>query len=205
MKLIRCFSIFIFTFSFSFNQAQDPPANNAYSTATALSVQTGSCSSLTQGDLTHATNTNNSDFSLACIVEGFYGKPAYADVWYKATVPASGRLAVETFSVTNSELFSTILTAFTLSGDTLTEIACSYNKPGNSYFAALELTEQTAGTEIYFMVVDGDQIDYNNAKTLGPFDICAYEPPGPPANNAYSTATALSVQAGSCSSPTQGT
>ena len=76
--------------------AQDPPANNTYQTATELTIQTGSCSTQTLGDLTHATNTNDMDYRSTCVYSDFSidDEFPYADVWYKATVPSSGNLAI---------------------------------------------------------------------------------------------------------------
>ena len=177
MNPIRCFSTILLFFSFSILLAQDPPANNTYQTATTLTVQDGSCNSQTQGDLAHATNSNGSDYS-SNYINGTYGVNAYADVWFKATVPSSGKLTIETSAVLGSTLEDTVLVVYTLSGDTLTEIDCD-DDGGAITFSKVELTGQVANTEIYVMVVEySDQSGYNYGlnRNLGPFNICAFDP-----------------------------
>ena len=102
--------------------AQDPPTNDSYQTATALTVQAGACSDQTQGDLTYATNSNNSDYSSSCLNLDYDSSSpvAYADMWYKATVPSSGNLVIETSAVFGSPLSDTILVAYTLNEGVLT-------------------------------------------------------------------------------------
>ena len=82
MNPIRCFSAILVFFSFSILLAQDPPASNTYQTATTLTLQDGSCTYQTQGDLTHASSSNNLNYlSQDC----FYGNDhvtEYAAVWY---------------------------------------------------------------------------------------------------------------------------
>lgn len=182
--------------------AQDPPANNTYLAATELTVQTGSCSTQTLGDLTHATNTNDMDYTSDCIATGYgYDEVAYADVWYKATVPASGNLMFRTSKVDGSSLYSTIMVAYTLNDGELTEIACDESS-GYDGYSRIILTGQTENPVIYIMVVDQDeQFGYNTL--LGSFNICVTDPTLP-TNESYQTATALTVHEGSCSDQTQG-
>ena len=183
MTLIRFYNTIILFFSFSIMVAQDPPANNSYQTATELTVYEGVCGTPTQGDLTHATNTNNSDYSSGCM-DDYYGVWAYADVWYKSTVPSSGELSLKTDAVTGYEeaQYGHIVVAYTLSNSTLTEIGCNYSTSGSNLdddlFSLIELTGRTAGEEIYFMFVNLYQIesDSGSTKYLGPFTICAWNP-----------------------------
>ena len=183
MTSIRFFNTIILFFSFSILVAQDLPENNAYQTAAVLIVQSDSCSSQTPGDLTHATNNNVSDYSSSCLQLSYNGTPPYANVWFKATVPSSGKLTIETSVVSGSALTDTILVAYTLSGDTLTEIDCN-DDVGGYTFSKIELTGQVANTEIYVMVVEYDNQageDYSNGESgvnLGPFNICAFDPDG---------------------------
>lgn len=187
--------------------AYDPLiTNNTYQTATELTVQAQKCRVLTQGNLADATNTNNMDYSSPCInTIGGHQPVAYADVWYKSTVPSSGNLVIETSMVFGSSLRTSILVAYTLDNDELTEIDCNDNKYD---FAVIELSGQTPGTEIYFMVVEReDQGGYSNGYYRQPFYICAYDPdavPDTPPNDTYQTATILPVQSTLCSEQTQG-
>ena len=206
MNPIRFFTTVILFFSFSILIANDPPANNTYQTATTLTVQPGSCSTPTQGDLTYATNSNNSDYSSSCLFTyASYSELAYADVWYKATVPSSGKLTIETSAVSGSNLSETAIVAYTLSEGVLIEIGCN-DIGGAGYFSKVELSGQAENTEIYVMVVSVKQVEGYEGEYLGPFNICAFDPdaPPPPANNTYQTATALTVQPVSCSTQTQG-
>ena len=74
--------------------------NNTYQTATELIVQSELCSDQAQGDLSYATNTNDMDYRSYCL--DFDKSFPYADVWYKATVPSSGNLTIQTSSAEGS-------------------------------------------------------------------------------------------------------
>ncbi|MDG1823538.1 MAG: T9SS type A sorting domain-containing protein [Flavobacteriaceae bacterium] len=154
---------------------QDPPANDTYQTATTLSVQPGPCSTQTQGDLTHATDSNDSDYSSNCLSD-YYGGATYVDVWYKATVPGSGKLTIETSEVSGSATNSTTIVAYTLSEGTLTEIGCDYFSGVGSAFSKLELSDQAENTVVYVMVTEfRDSAGYHD-NNRGPFYICALDP-----------------------------
>jgi hypothetical protein len=174
MNPIRFFTTSILFFSFSILIAQDPPANNTYQTATELSVQTDFCSTQTQGDLTYATDSG----VIASEDCGYDLVFTYVDVWYKAIVPGSGKLTFETSAVSGSVLVDTIIVAYTLSEDTLTEISCNddISPAGNNYFSKVELSGQAENTVIYIMVLDYNNANYSSETSLGPFNICAFDP-----------------------------
>ncbi|MGB0373513.1 MAG: T9SS type A sorting domain-containing protein [Flavobacteriaceae bacterium] len=182
MNLSRFFNAIVLFFSFSILVAQEaPPPNNTYLTATILTVQPSSCSTQTPGDLTHATNSNDTDYSSSCIDNLYVVKFAYADVWFKATVPSSGKLTIETSAVSRSALSDTVLVAYTLSEGSLTEIGCNDDEDDSTFFSKIELTGQVANTEIYVMVVEyNNQAGYDDGSgtNLGPFNICAFDPDG---------------------------
>lgn len=140
MNPIRCFSAILVFFSFSILLAQDPPANNTYQTATTLTVQDGSCTSQTQGDLTHASSSNNLNYlSQDC----FYGNDyvtEYAAVWYKVIVPSSGEFTIETSAFPDSSVSDTVMVAYTLSEDVLTEIDCADDGSDLGNFSKIELS-----------------------------------------------------------------
>ena len=186
--------------------AQDPPVNNTYQTATELTVHTGSCSTQNLGDLTHATNTNDMDYRSFCVYSDFSidDEFPYADVWYKATVPSSGNLAIQTTSAEESLMSRTVMVAYTLEGGVLTEIDCVDGSLSNynSLLSKIIMTGQTPSTDIYFMVAEFENVKNGNTDHLGSFNICAYEPV--PINNTYETATELIVQPDSCSTQTFG-
>lgn len=193
MNTIQRFNASLFILSLSFGVAQTQPANNTYQTATTLTVQSGSCSSQTQGDLTDATNSNNLLYSTSCayITDG----AVYADVWYKATVPSSGNLNIQTSAVSGSPLTNTMLFAYTLIDNVLTEIGCNHDDSPIDSFATIRLTGLAENTEVYIMVIDEDQVSgYDSGSDLGTFNICAYDPDlSPPANDDPENAIALTV------------
>lgn len=179
MNPIRFFTISILFFSFSILIAQNPPANDTYQTATELSVQSDSCSTPTQGDLIYATNSNDYDISSNCIDPdpGYTDIDPYGDVWYKATVPGSGKLTFETSAVSGSALEDTVIVAYTLSEDTLTEISCNDDYSNDGYFSKVELSGQAENTVIYIMVLEYNNGHYpSDTSSLGPFNICAFDP-----------------------------
>ena len=171
MNPIRFFSTIIVFFSFSILVAQ-APSNNNYQNAIELTVQPGSCSTQTQGDLTHATASGISPIPVSCLLTNRNDSPL--DVWFKATVPSSGKLTIETSAVSGSVLNDTRLFIYTLIDGTLTLSDC-VNSGG---FSKLELTEQTENTVIYIRVAEGENIYGYYTKRLGPFNICAYDPDG---------------------------
>jgi hypothetical protein len=69
-------------------------------------------------------------------------------VWYKATVPSSGKLTFETSAVSGSDLDDTAIIAYTLNEGVLTEIACN----NSSRFSKIEMSGQAENTVIYVMV-----------------------------------------------------
>ena len=130
-------------------------------------------------DLTNATNSNDYALSSPCTDgyessyhDGSNGR-AYLDLWFKATVPSSGKLTIEPSKFVPSVLKDTRLFVYTLIDGTLTLSHCA-NSGG---FSKLELTEQTENTVIYVRVAEGNNL-YRGVYTeaLGPFNICAFDP-----------------------------
>ena len=96
-------------------------------------------------------------------------------MWYKATVPGSGKLTIETSAVSDSVLDDTIIVAYTLSEGTLTEIDCN-DAGGVGFFSKVQLSGQAENTEIYVMVVGYNDIVFTEDEKRGPFNICAFDP-----------------------------
>ena len=177
MNPIRCFSAILVFFSFSILLAQDPPANNTYQTATTLTVQDGSCTSQTEGDLTYASSSNNPNYLSQDCFYGYDYVTEYAAVWYKVIVPSSGEFTIETSAVPDSSSVSdTVMVAYTLSEDVLTEIDCDDDGSGLGNFSKIELSGQTENTEIYVMVVEFSDVNYGDDSRLGTFNICVFDP-----------------------------
>ena len=194
MNPIQRFNSYLFILSFSLCVAQTPPTNNTYQTAATLTFQSDPCESQTQGDLTDATNSNSLIYSSSCTYVADDGV-AYADVWYKATVPSSGNLNIQTAAVSGSPLTNTMLFAYTLADDVLTEIGCNLSDLTINSFATIRFNELAENTEVYIMVVDEDQATgYDSGSDLGTYYICAYDPDlSPPENNEPEDAIALTV------------
>ena len=181
MTLNRLYFSILFILSFSLTFAQNAPANNTYQTATTLTVQAGSCSSQTQGDLAYATNTNNKDYSSSCLEPDYDETYAYRDVWYKATVPSTGKITFKITYVAESKYKNAQTVAYTLADDALTEISCTEGtniSSGGEYTHSL--TGLTQGTEIYVMVVSPDEVENGFVGSGGSdlFNICAFDPDG---------------------------
>ncbi|MCB0795151.1 MAG: T9SS type A sorting domain-containing protein [Flavobacteriales bacterium] len=93
------------------------------------------------------------------------------DSWFKITVPASGRLTVET-STTGSPLVDTGLELYTGDCGNLSAIECNDDQvPGSNYFSKITQVDLTPGSDVYARVWS-----YGN-NTIGSFGICAYEHP----------------------------
>ena len=185
MNPIRFFYTTILFFSFSFLVAQDPPAKDNYQTATELTVHQGACSTQIEEDLANATNSNDYALSSPCIGGYEIGSSsynssydrAYLDLWYKATVPSSGKLTIQTSAVSGSSVIGIALFAYTFSDGVETEIDCFR---GDTADVSFELTELTENTEIYIMAVESREFVgyYDPGVKSGPFNICAYDPDG---------------------------
>ncbi|NUY82268.1 T9SS type A sorting domain-containing protein [Flavobacterium sp. MAH-1] len=92
------------------------------------------------------------------------------DVWYSVVVPASGSITIETLSASGSLLTDTVLSVFSGSCGTLTEIGCSDDE-GTDNFSVVSLTGQTPGATLYVGVWR-----WNNAgNPAGAFQVSAYD------------------------------
>ena len=167
---ISLFLICIFTVSL----AQDDRTNNNYQNAIMLTVQNGSCSTGNYVDL-NSLGTNYSDRTSSCVSDT--PTEDYISLWYKATVPNSGKLTIESFGREGYEDgSSSTIVAYTLSGTTLTEIGCGAYQAGVGDFTIIELTDQTIGTVIYIMATDRETIKGIVSPAVSPYNICAYNP-----------------------------
>jgi hypothetical protein len=123
------------------------------------------------------------------------------DVWYTATVPASGNLTIETAEVSGSNLHDTVLLAFTGTCGNLDNVDCD-DDDGAGNFSKIQLTEQTPGSTIYIAVYRYSSNDD------GQFKVSAYDPTPvvAPANDNCSGAIALTVNpTPECADTTAGT
>ncbi|MFM9027879.1 MAG: hypothetical protein ACKOQ6_07765, partial [Bacteroidota bacterium] len=92
------------------------------------------------------------------------GMPVGNDVWFTATVPANGNIAIAvTAGATAPAMTDGAMAIYTGSCGALTEVACSAGAP----FPTISLTGQTPGT-VYYIRVWAD-----NGSANGSFQICA--------------------------------
>lgn len=139
-----------------------------------LTVQNGSCSTGNYVDL-NSLSTNYGDRTSSCVSDT--PTEDYISLWYKATVPSSGKLTIETFGPEGyTEGSNSILVAYTLAGTTLTEIGCGAYQAGFGDFTIIELTDQTIGTVIYIMTTDKTSVGSPTGSGFSPYNICAYNP-----------------------------
>ncbi|GAB0157610.1 hypothetical protein CHRYSEOSP005_28890 [Chryseobacterium sp. Alg-005] len=111
---------------------------------------------------------------------------AAENVWFKVVVPASGKLKIETREVSTSLFDDSVLTVYTGSCGTLTEIDCD-DDGGQGAFSLLSLTGQTPGTTLYISVWK-----YDSTIDSGEFQISAFDPI-PATNDNCAQAVSLTV------------
>ena len=167
------------------------PTNNNPTGATLLAVGSGSCDGNTETGSTEGA-TDSGEGTPSC------GSSLDSDVWYRAIVPNSGNLAIETYEVPGN-YFDTVITAYSGAPGKLTEVSCGDEGSSSDGLSKLVLTGQTAGDTLYFRVHG-----YGNYNDQKPFEICAWEPLTFPANNDPTSATDLPVGSGSCENTKNG-
>lgn len=149
--------------------------NDNCSGATSLTVGTNFASAAITTNNTGASTDGNLPSCNADAAE---------NVWFKVVVPASGNLSLETNEVAGSLFDDSVLTVYSGSCGSLTEIACD-DDAGQGYFSLISLTGQTPGATLYISVWK-----YDSSTDSGEFQISAYELPLV-ANNNCSGAIAL--------------
>ncbi|MEP7229317.1 MAG: T9SS type A sorting domain-containing protein [Ginsengibacter sp.] len=144
------------------------PVNDSCKYATDLIVATGNCANPVIGNLFNADITLALNSNPNCTVNATLKN----DVWYKATVPASGNLIVQT-SATNSEVNDLVMIAYTNDCNTFTQIACDEDGNTDAFPSAnhsrISLTGRTPGETILYRVLP------RNASNMGQFSICAFD------------------------------
>ena len=92
------------------------------------------------------------------------------DVWFKAVVPASGKLTIETDLHGDSVFSDSIIGVFSGSCGALSNLACN-DDDGNDAFSKINLTGRTPGETIYIAVYNFSSTSSSN----GSFKIAAYD------------------------------
>lgn len=143
-------------------EPQNPPTNSYASEAIPLTVGSGSCSG---NELVGSTV----EASTSKVADPNCGRDLDSDVWYKAVVPISKSLTIETSPEVSGNDFDTVLTAYSGTPTSLTEVGCVDDAGASGGFSKLTLTGQNSGTTLYVRVwgYDGER---------NSFKICAWDP-----------------------------
>ncbi len=130
-------------------------------------VTNGFCTSPVAGDLSNAT-TSAGFGSPACTALS-----SSEDVWFKATIPASGSLIIQT-SADDPRINDLVMEAYSGSCAALTLITCDDNSNPDpvpsDHHARITLSARTPGEIVYLRVLGKGGIND------GPFVICAWDP-----------------------------
>jgi hypothetical protein len=144
----------------------ESPVNNECTGAVNVPVTNGFCTTPVVGTL--STATISAGFGVPVCNSG----ASAVDVWYKATVPATGNLIVQTSAV-NTTVNNLVMEAYTGSCGVLTFLAC--DDDGNPETAPsanhsrIGLTGRTPGEIIYYRVMPA------NGSNAGDFAICSWD------------------------------
>ncbi|HEX8270878.1 MAG TPA: T9SS type A sorting domain-containing protein [Flavobacterium sp.] len=116
------------------------PANDLCANAATL-VPGGTFADNDQVGTLLAASTTNTGLTYTCQTS------RSLDVWYSVVVPASGSITIETNAVTGSSLTDTVLSVFSGSCNSLTQVGCSDDE-GTGNFSLVTVTGQTPGSTL---------------------------------------------------------
>jgi gliding motility-associated-like protein len=140
-----------------------PPANDDPCNATPLAT-TVTCTYAT-GYTTFGATSSSGVPAPGC------GNYAGGDVWFSATVPASGNIQVDTDSGT---MLNGDVAIYTGSCGSLSLLDCDDQQSGNTNMGLITATGLTPGQTVYIRVWSNGNLD------AGTFGICVTDPPTPP-------------------------
>ncbi|MCB9196203.1 MAG: SprB repeat-containing protein, partial [Flavobacteriales bacterium] len=173
----------------SITAAPPPPSNDNPCNATPLTVGS-SCS--------YTTYTNANATATSGIPAPTCSNYLGGDVWFTATVPASGNLIIDSQTGVMTDGGMAVYTATSCSG-TFTQVNCNDDSSPNGSMPLLNLTGLTPGQTLYIRF-----FEYGNNNN-GTFGLCVYEPTPPPgcgtnpaAGNTCATATPICDLNGYC-------
>ena len=141
-----------------------PPDNDEIAGATNLLVGGEACETNVIATNVGATNSIENDNEASC--SSF--DPA-GDIWFKAMVPSSGNLTIETSLADDNPIFDTVMKVYSGTSGALIEIACDDNN-GTDFFSSVTITGRTPGEVLHVRVWEFG----NDLK--GNFNICAWSP-----------------------------
>jgi len=149
-------------FTIVIEEAPQPPVNDNCDGAIAISVShgAGNCHP-TYSDNTAATDSGAGSPGCANYSGG--------DLWFKAVVPSTGNITVETVAGNSGNVTDTGMAVYAGDCNNLSLLDCD-DDGGSSFFSKVELTGQTAGDTLYIRVWE-----YGN-NSFGEIGVCAYDP-----------------------------
>ena len=147
MTLIRFITTLLFL-TFSYQLAAQAPANDEPANAIELTVQDGNCETQTNG--TTINTAASSDNIASCFDNDYLGVniTEVYDVWYKATVPDSGKLTMQVANSDKNQMYGVWSDD---DGDgNLTELHCT---GALNDYEKYDLKDGTPGAVLYFQVL----------------------------------------------------
>lgn len=148
--------------SFTTNVA--PPANDLCSNAATIVVGIDYAT----GEITSNNAGADSDQVFEC------SSSANAVVWYKATIPPSGNLTIETKTNGDESMDDTLLNVYEGTCGNLTSLACN-DDGGDEAFSLLTITGRTPG-EVVYIAAAGYGSDQGSFK-LSTYDVSSLSAP----------------------------
>ncbi|AWH85196.1 hypothetical protein HYN59_08705 [Flavobacterium album] len=152
------------TFNICIGSFPPPPANDLCANATVLNVGVDFATAKVTTTTAGSTYTASGP-TPTCDATGFASS---GDVWFSVTVPASGKVTIETRGNGDTNVTDTGVAAYSGACAALTALGCNADD-GDGNFSKLALTGLTAG-----QVILVHTWGYNG--TSGSFDIAAYDP-----------------------------
>lgn len=150
----------------TFTTVATPPVNDNCATAVALTPGVAFATNPVIG--TNVGATASAGVSVPTCDTLYTG----GDVWYSVVVPATGTITVETNSNTGSNITDTVLSVYSGTCGSLTEIGCDDDSSTDGNFSMVTLTSANniiAGQTLYVRVWE-----YGN-NTFGTFKVSAYD------------------------------
>jgi len=146
----------------SFTTLPTPPAND--NCINAISITPGGVFTDSPVIGTTVGGTSTSGLTFACQTN------RKNDAWYSVVVPASGNLTVETSNSPGSTMTDSVLSVFSGTCGSLTEVGCD-DDSGNGLFSKIVLSALTPGSTLYIGVWT-----YNSTSGIdGAFQLSAYD------------------------------
>lgn len=154
---------------FLFGSCAPPPLNDDPVTAADLTVGVIFPDFPLIAENTDATASEVADPSIPAPTCGNYGG---GDLWYTATVPASGKITFET-QTDDGSISDTGMTVYEGAIGSLVQVACN-DDGGPGLFSLINLEDRTPGEVLYLRVWEW------GGNAVGTFQVAAYDTPPPP-------------------------